>query len=227
MTRNDTAHSIDFYFDFISPNAYLAWHALKSLVGANTISINPIPVLFAGLLAHFDQRGPAEIRSKALWMGLNVQRKARALDLGLRPPASHPFNPLAALRLSLCANAETSRSDLVDLLFSAIWEDAVQADDPGQLSDYVSSRTPSLLVDSVSPDSNEVKAKLRANTDSAIQLGVFGVPIMIAGSEMFFGYDDVGFLEEFVMGRDTIDAEDIKAWKALTPSAWRSGKTRS
>ncbi len=89
-----------FYVDYISSNAYLAWLALPRLVAKYDIEIEPVPVLFAGLLEAHGQLGPAEVPAKILWMWKNNLRKAAQLGAPLNRPAYHPFNPLLALRAS-------------------------------------------------------------------------------------------------------------------------------
>ena len=88
-----------FYFDPISPYAWLAWHRCQPLIGENRLI--PRPVLFAGLLGAHGTKGPAEIPAKRHYTFLDVQRWACVYGLTLRGPPAHPFNPLAPLRLSL------------------------------------------------------------------------------------------------------------------------------
>lgn len=88
--------SIDWYFDFVSPYSYLGLHRLKDVKP----KINYKPVLFAGLLKHWGQKGPAEIPAKRKWTYRSCDWQARKLGLPFRFPAAHPFNPLPHLRLA-------------------------------------------------------------------------------------------------------------------------------
>src|SRR5438067_11348161 len=92
--------TVRFYFDYISSNAYLGWTQLPKLSDKYGFTIEPVPVLFAGLLEAHGQLGPAEIPAKAGWMGKNNLRKAALLGVRRNPPASHPSNPLLALRMT-------------------------------------------------------------------------------------------------------------------------------
>ncbi|HUO40595.1 MAG TPA: DsbA family protein, partial [Mycobacterium sp.] len=116
-----TSTTIRFYFDYISPNAYLAWIQLPKLAGKYGCTIDPVPVLFAGLLGAHGQLGPAEIPAKALWMAKNNYRKAVQLGVPLNPPAFHPFNPLLALRVSSLPLETAKRAALITALFEAVW----------------------------------------------------------------------------------------------------------
>src|SRR5438445_643632 len=96
-----TSSTIRFYFDYESPNAYLAWTQLPQLADRYGVAIDPLPVLYAGLLEAHGQLGPGEIAAKGRWMSKNIARKATLLGVPLKPPAFMPFNPLLALRMSL------------------------------------------------------------------------------------------------------------------------------
>ena len=115
---------ITFYLDFVSPYAYLAFKALPEALKGLSYAVDYRPVLFAGLLKHHGQLGPAEVPAKGAWMIRNVLRKAARLGVPLRPPAVHPFNPLLALRLSSLPMEDAVRLRVVDGLFRAVFEPA-------------------------------------------------------------------------------------------------------
>jgi 2-hydroxychromene-2-carboxylate isomerase len=91
---------LTFYFDYISPNAHIAWTQLPTLVERHNLRVNLVPVLFAGLLRAHGQMGPAEQAAKRSWMSQNITRQAPLLGVPLSPPKRHPFNPLLSLRAS-------------------------------------------------------------------------------------------------------------------------------
>ncbi|MEO1458067.1 MAG: DsbA family protein, partial [Pseudomonadota bacterium] len=86
------ARAADWYFDFISPYAYLQFARLPELPDDVTVTLRP--VLFAGLLEHWGQLGPAEIPMKRVHTGMVTRWRAEARGLPFRPPPRHPFNPL-------------------------------------------------------------------------------------------------------------------------------------
>ena len=122
--------TVRFYFDYISSNAYLAWTQLPKLCDRYAFTIEPVPVLFAGLLEAHGQLGPAEIPAKALWTAKNNVRKAVLLDVPLNPPAFHPFNPLLALRVSSVPLDGAARRALIGALFDAVWVHGLHVSDP-------------------------------------------------------------------------------------------------
>ena len=123
--------AIRFYFDFVSPNAYLAWTQLPSLAARFEHAIEPVPVLFAALLEAHGQLGPAEIAPKIRWMTRNNLRKAALLGVELNPPAFHPFNPLLALRVSSLPLETSQRWVMVDALFRAVWVRGLHVSEAG------------------------------------------------------------------------------------------------
>ena len=212
-----SADTIDFYFDYISPNAYLAWTQLPRLAEKCGFTIEPCPVLFAGLLEAHGQLGPAEVPAKSLWMAKNNARKAVRLGVPLNPPAFHPFNPLLALRVSSLPLAAAERVALIDALFQAVWVRGLHVSEPAvveRIADELGLRGAALVAESARPES---KAKLRRQTDEAIALGVFGVPTMIVNNELFWGYDDFEQLELLLANNDPIDSAQWQQWSGRRP----------
>jgi 2-hydroxychromene-2-carboxylate isomerase len=217
------AQSVRFYFDYVSPNAYLAWTQLPALAARHRIPIEPVPVLFAGLLEAHGQLGPAEVAPKMRWMWRNVVRKAAVLGVPLHPPAFHPFNPLLALRVCSLALDPAARWQLVGALFDGVWVRGLHVSEApvvAALADEVGLAGADLLAQASAPDA---KAKLRTQTDDAVRRGVFGVPTVELGAELFWGYDDFPQLERALGGDDPLDPAIGDEWAKLPrPSATRS-----
>ena len=216
------AATIRFYFDYISSNAYLAWTQLPELAARCGATIEPVPVLFAGLLEAHGQLGPAEIPAKSLWMGKNNLRKGVQLGVALNPPAFHPFNPLLALRVSSLPFESAVRTALITALFDAVWVRGLHVSEPAvveRIADEIGQSGSALVADAQRP---EGKASLRRQTDDAIARGVFGVPTMEVDGELFWGFDDLPYLEPLLAGRDLLDAAEWRKWEAgPRPSATR------
>ena len=165
------------YFDFISPFAYLQWQRLKSL----GVTVQPVPILFAGVLDHLGHKGPAEMTEKRRFTYRHVQFEAERRGLRFRFPDAHPFNPLSALRLAIALDA---KPDVVDAIFAQIWGHGGSTDDFTALARGFD-------IDDVAAAiaRDEVKARLRTNTEAAIARGVFGVPTLVIDEALFWGHD--------------------------------------
>jgi 2-hydroxychromene-2-carboxylate isomerase len=211
--------SIRFYFDYESPNAYLAWTQLPKLAGRHRVTVEPVPVLYAALLDAHGQLGPGEQPAKGRWMFKNLLRKAALLGVPLNPPAFLPFNPLLALRVSMLPLEKDSRGALIDALFQAVWVRGLHVSDATVVegvANEIGLPGAALVAQAHTP---EIKSQLRTQTDKAIAQGVFGVPSMIVGDELFWGYDDVPYLELCLAGKDPLDAEVWQRWSRPVPAS--------
>ncbi len=215
--------AIEFWFDYISHNAYLAWHRLQTMAETEGFVLRAEPVLFAGLLNHYGNKGPAEVPEKNRWMLRNVLRKAALNGIPIRPPASHPFNPLLALRSTLVVDEGPQRNAFVSALFHDIW---AQGADPSAQATIKSAAQRSgldgtaLLQQATTPD---IKDALQMQTRRAIGQGIFGVPSMLDGKELFWGYDDLDYLALHLQGRDPLAGQNLAAWTRIKASARRQG----
>jgi 2-hydroxychromene-2-carboxylate isomerase len=172
----------DWYFDFISPFAYLQSEQL-ALLGPK-VRLRYRPVLFAGLLEAHGQKGPAEIPRKRVFTYRFAVWQAARLGIEFRMPPEHPFNPLPLLRLAIACDATP---DAVHRIFRFVWRDGRLPDLPIEWAELVNDlRLPDAQRRVADP---EVKAALRRNTDEAIARGVFGVPTLAIGDELFWGAD--------------------------------------
>lgn len=183
--------SADWYFDFISPFSYLQCEQLPALERA--IRVRYRPVLFAGLLKAHDSLGPAEIPAKRRFTYRFVVWQARMLGIPLKFPAAHPFNPLPLLRLAIAADCEP---EALRRIFRFVWRDGHLGDLPIEWAE--------LTAELGLPDaaariaSAEVKDTLRRNTDEAIARGVFGVPTLAIGDELFWGADATAMAADYI-----------------------------
>ena len=193
--------SADWYFDFVSPFSYLQCEQLPTL--ERSIRIRYRPVLFAGLLAAHGHKGPAEIASKRRFTYRFVVWQAAKLGIALKFPAVHPFNPLSLLRLAIVADCEPSA---VRRIFRFVWRDGRLGDLPIEWAELISELD---IPDAASRiASSEVKDALKKNTDDAIARGVFGVPTLAVGDELFWGVDATAMAADYVaQGCKFTDAE--------------------
>jgi len=212
-----------FFFDYISHNAYLAWHQVPAIAARHGLTLTPVPVLFGALLSHYRQVGPAELPAKSSWMLRNVLRKARIHGIPIAPPASHPFNPLLSLRVSCAVGDATARLKLVDRMFRATWAESQSIHEPETVHRLLLEL--GLPADALiaAAGTEPVKQQLRENTEQALAQGIFGVPTMAVRGELFWGFDDLEYLEMFLNGRDVLSADrsEQAAWANVRPSAER------
>jgi len=197
---------VTWYFDFVSPFSYLCLARLGEL--PRDVELDYRPVLFAGLLQHFGQKGPAEIDAKRRWTYRWCQWSAQRLSLPFRFPATHPFNPLHYLRLAIAARSEPAA---VRRTFEALWTTGAEPGDP----QIYAALAREFGLDAEAVAAPEVKQALRENTERAAAAGVFGVPSFEADGEIFWGVDSVDLLKAFLADVSVLRNPEMKRIDAL------------
>lgn len=194
--------TITCYLDFISPYAYLAFEALpNSLMGVSYRMVYK-PVLFAAMLKHHGQLGPAEIAGKREWTYRQVLWQAKQLGVAMDMPLSHPFNPLALLRLAVACSGEGEPNRYVcETIFNHVWQGGAAADDTARLQALTQQLAPQRSV-----DETEVKEQLKANTEEALARGVFGVPTLCVDDKVFWGLDALPMMRAYLKADTWFDA---------------------
>ena len=156
---------IDFWFDPISPYAYLAFERMPEVLQGLTYSVRYRPVLFGALLKHWSHKGPAEIEPKRAWTYRQVLWIAHRHGIELQMPAQHPFNPLALLRLlHACASPPggTPNRHACRTVLHHVWQGGADADDADRLAALTAQLAPRL-----DPSGDEAKQALRDATAHA------------------------------------------------------------
>ena len=189
---------ITFHLDFISPYAYLAFEQLPETLKGISYSVDYRPVLFAGMLKHHGQLGPAEIAPKRDWTYRQVMCLAHSLNIPMQMPASHPFNPLPLLRLAIACNASATgevNRYVCETIFRHVWQGGQDAGHLERIKALAAQLSPAHDL-----QSEGVKNSLKNNTDDAIAQGVFGVPTFVVDDKVFWGLDALPMLRDYLLG---------------------------
>jgi 2-hydroxychromene-2-carboxylate isomerase len=211
MTATDPAEppAIVWFFDVISPFSYLALPGVEALARRRRVAFRP--VVFGALLAHWGSIGPAEIASKRLHTYRLCQFMAERAGLRMRFPPRHPFRSLAAQRLITALGADPG---VVRAVFDFVWDEGRDPSEPEELTalcDRLGVADHDALV-----EARGAKMALRAATDAAVAAGVFGVPTLMVGGELFWGVDAMPLAEAY-LADETLFAQDEMARLAALP----------
>jgi 2-hydroxychromene-2-carboxylate isomerase len=209
---------IVFWFDVISPFAYLAFEHLPQALEGCSYEVQYRPVLFAGLLGHWGQKGPAEIAPKRAWTFRHIAWLSHTLGVPMATPATHPFNPLALLRLALACAApgDMPNRHVVEALMRHVWRGGAEATDAVGLRALADALAPRR-----DPGSDEVKSELRALTNDAVARGVFGVPTYEVDGRLMWGVDALPMLRAALQGDPWFDGPQWDAAGVAPPGVTR------
>lgn len=190
--------AVEFFFDVGSPASYLAWTQLPTICEQAGARLFYRPMLLGGIFQATGNSSPASVPAKGRYVTTDLARHARRYGVAL---AHNPHFPILTLSLMRAAVGVQLRQperldDYLSAVFQAIWVDSLNLNDVGLVAQTLASRgfAPELVEQWVSDP--EVKAALKANTDEALQRGVFGAPTMFVGTEMYFGQDRLDFVRE-------------------------------
>ncbi len=200
--------TIEFVFDFGSPNAYLAYRALPPILERTGARLAINPCLLGGIFKATGNKPPmiafGPIKGKFEYEKLEVRRfiaKHRLAKFRLNP--HFPVNTLMLMRGFVAAREAGSEAAYLEMGLEGMWEEGLKLDDRAVLArriDAAGLDSTSLLA---AAETDPVKQKLADNTAAAVARGVFGIPTFFVGDEIFFGKDRLGQVEE---GIETITA---------------------
>ncbi len=197
--------TVDFIFDFGSPNAYLAFKVLPAILERTGAKMKIIPSLLGGIFKATNNQSPmmafGAVKGKIEYENLETRRFIKKHGLTAFKMNPHfPVNTLILMRGAIYAEREGFLDAYVEAGLKAMWEDGQKMDDPEVFVSVMNDAGldgAAILAGTQEPD---VKAGLIANTEAAVGRGVFGIPTFFVGDEMYFGKNTLGEVEEVLIG---------------------------
>lgn len=194
------ARNIQLVFDFVSPNAYLIWWPLRELARRENAGFDVFPVFLGGMHKLTGNAPPfmrdAEIKGKNEYAMLEMQRYIKRHELSrFKMNPKFPFNSVTLQRMLYAADQDGRGVQFAEAMLSPIWEQELDVTDPEAVEVAISAAgfDPADLL--VRSQTEEVKQGLIDNTASAVERGVFGIPSVFVGDEMFFGKERLDQIE--------------------------------
>ncbi|MCL4182227.1 MAG: 2-hydroxychromene-2-carboxylate isomerase [Burkholderiaceae bacterium] len=186
----------DFYFDYGSPTSYLAWVQLPGIVERTGVTIHYKPILLGGVLKAAGNASPMDVPAKRNWMARDMASFARRYGVPFRLNPLFPINTLPLMRGAIHAQREGFLVPYSDAMFRAMWVDARDMSNPAVIAEVLAGAgidAARLMAGAQEPG---IKEALKAETEAAVQRGLFGAPVLFVGDEMFFGQDRLPYAEE-------------------------------
>ncbi|HEX5378741.1 MAG TPA: 2-hydroxychromene-2-carboxylate isomerase [Phenylobacterium sp.] len=195
------ARTLDFIFDFGSPNGYLSWKVLPGLLERTGARVNLIPCLLGGIFKITGNQAPNQafggIKGKLAYESLETRRFVEKHGLtAYRFNPNFPVNTLLIMRGLIAARRMGVGAPYLEAVLKAMWEDGLKMDDPAVVAQVLTAAGLDAGAILEATQDPEVKAELMANTEQAAERGAFGIPTFFVGDEMFFGKERLGQVEE-------------------------------
>ena len=193
--------SAEFHFDFGSPNAYLSHLVIPAIEARTGVVFSYVPVLLGGVFKATNNVSPMVslqgIKNKPEYQRLETQRFVRQHGItAFRPNPHFPVNTLQIMRGAVFAERDGFLTAYVDAVYRHMWAEAKKMDDPEVIAAALAEADLPAERIMAGIQQADVKAKLIANTEGAVQRGVFGSPSFFVGDELFFGKDKLRDVEE-------------------------------
>ena len=194
---------IEFLFDFGSPNAYLAGKALPAIEQRTGAKFDYVPVLLGGIFKATGNVSPVianqGIKNKGEYQFLEIERFIKKHGLTKFRFNSHfPVNTLQIMRGAIAAQLDGLLPKYFEVVAAAMWEQSLKMDDP----DVIKAALDAGGIDGAHIlariQEADVKAKLIANTEDAVNRGAFGIPTFFVDGEIYFGKDRLREVEEAI-----------------------------
>lgn len=188
--------TIDFYFDFGSPTAYLAYKRLQQLKAQYSCTIDYKPVLLGGLFKASDNMSPVTVPAKGKYMMTqDLPRFAALYQVPLTVNPHFPINTLNLMRGAVATLGQDYFDNYVEAVYDAIWVNGDNMGDLDVVANVLSDAELNAQKIIAATQDADVKATLISNTEAAVARGCFGAPTMFIGNDMFFGQDRMQFIE--------------------------------
>ena len=191
--------TVEFFFDFGSPAAYLAWAQLPALCDEAGAELIHKPMLLGAVFQATGNRSPAEVPAKSRYVRRDFERHAARHGVPLHFNPYFPINTLVLMRGATAMQMQDGGArfgDYCATVFRAMWVDEKNMNDPAVVGAVLQAGgfdAPAFMALVAQP---AVKDRLKAVTEEAVARGVFGAPTMFVGEQMFWGQDRLQWVRE-------------------------------
>lgn len=188
--------TVEFYFDFGSPAAYLAWRRIGAVAERTGATVKPIPILLGGVFKATGNSAPISVPAKGAYLFTDLARYAKKFGVPLNFNPFFPINTVSLMRGAAGLAGSDDFCRYCDAVYDAIWRDGRNMGDADVVREVLTTagidpaHYESLIADPA------VKDKLKTDTETVVARGGFGAPTFFVDGEMFFGQDRLDFVEE-------------------------------
>ena len=188
--------TVEFWYDFLSPTAYLGYWRLKDIAARTGAAIDYRPMLLGGVFKSTGNQTPVNVKPKGKWMFFDMSNYARKYGIPLKSNPYFVFSSLPLMRGAVLAQERGELEPYNDAIFYGVWRDAKNLAEPGIIVETLKEAglDAGAYVEGI--QRQDVKDKLIANTNEAVEKGAFGAPTFFVGDKMWWGQDRLEWVEE-------------------------------
>ena len=192
---------VEYFFDYVSPFAYLADTQVPALIARTGAEIVYRPFFLGGVMQASKNSPPITVPNKGRYMFTDIQRWAKRYGVPANPNPHFPVNTLNAMRAAVAAVDQPNFADFHRAMFRGVWVDGQNLADEAVLKSTIDAAGLDGAALLARSKDQAVKDTLRKNSEEAVERGAFGAPTFFVGDEMFWGNDRLDFLEETLKGK--------------------------
>lgn len=195
------SRTVDFYYDYGSPAAYLAYTQLPKIAAETGAQIAFKPILLGGVFQATGNRPPISVPLKGEYLFKDLNRYAKRYSVAFTMNPHFPINTLHLMRadIGLQMKNDPRLAQFRDTIFNAIWADQQNMNDPATVGAVLAAASfDGMAILALSGD-QAVKDALKVATQDAVDRGIFGAPSFIVGDELFWGQDRLDFVREALL----------------------------
>ena len=189
---------VEFFFDVGSPTAYLAWTQLPAICQRTQAELVLRPMLLGGVFKATGNTPPAAVPAKGKWMLSDLALFAKRYGVALNFNPHFPINTLVLMRGAVAVQQHQPErfDDYLQVVFKALWVEGKNLNDAAVVAEVLSGAGFDVKALLAQTQSQDIKDRLKANTEEAVARGAFGAPTCFVGKQLFFGQDRLDFVEE-------------------------------
>jgi len=194
------ARTLEFYYDYGSPYSYLADTQVETIAKRAGASLVRKPMLLGGVFKATGNASPMTVELKSKWSAFDMPMWARHYGVPFNRNPFFPVNTLALMRGAVAAEIDGLFEQYHPAMYKAMWVDGRNLNDINEVAAVLTEAGLDARKFSQRIQDQDVKDRLKATTDSAVERGVFGAPTMFVEDMMFFGNDRLPFVEMALRG---------------------------
>jgi len=194
------ARTLEFYFDYGSPYSYLADTQVEAIARRAGAALERKPMLLGGVFKATGNASPMTVALKSKWSAFDMPMWARYYGVPFNRNPFFPVNTLALMRGAAAAEIDGLFEQYHPAMYKAMWVDGRNLNDINEVAAVLTEAGLDARKFSQRIQDQDVKDRLKATTEDAVERGVFGAPTMFVVDMMFFGNDRLPFVEMALRG---------------------------